>query len=371
MKQSPGPVSGHDRAGLFIAAKELERLVTKNVDALRKLYDEEREVFGYRVYIDSSPRLHNLLARHPLSMHVLSLAEHEAAYRGKEVKVDRRVDLKYVGHAIVGLAKYCFFKGNGCGDLVNMVWNNLEYLMKYQTKSGALRCRYVSLGDVESGTDRRSIAETTESFLWAIGAMCKLSGNHSRPLEDLVGRAVRAGTWLMENKQFLSPQEAGRTIYGLSLVRDAEAKKEFFLWSKCLAEDLIQRLGPSKSFGHFPHDIDAIGGLSIAYLDTGCRVFMSGADRLVHSQLANQGAEGQWRWLLSRTGNCRQICDVTYSVHQLGMGPWGLALYRRATADIYRQDLDLKVVRGIRWILEKRPFSKPTIVPFLPRRGRR
>lgn len=361
MREIPRLASGHDPAGLSIAAKELEHLVTKNVDALRKLYDEERGVFGYRVYIDSYPRLLNFLTRNKLSMHVLSLGEQEAAYRSKEVKVDRRVDLKYVGHAVVGLAKYCSFKGNACGDLANMACNNLEYLMKYQTNSGALRCRYVSLGDVESGTDRRSIAETTASFLWAIGAMCKLSGNHSRHLEDLVGRAVRAGTWLMENKQFLSPQEVGRTIYGLSLVRDAEPRREFSLWIKCLAEDLIHRLGTSKSFGLFPNDIDAIGGLSIAYLGTGCRVFMSGADRLVHSQLANQGAEGQWRWLLSRTGNCWQICDVTYSVHQLGMGPWGLALYL-ATADIYRHDLDLKVVRGIRWILEKHPFSERFIV---------
>ncbi len=134
-------------------------------------------------------------------MHVLSLGEQESAYKSKEIKVDRRVDLKYVGHAIVGLAKYCSFKGNGCGDLAGMLSNNLEYLIKCQTKSGALRCRFISPFDVESGNDRRSIAETTESFLWAVGAMCKLR-NQSRHLEDLVERAVRAGMWLMDNKQF-------------------------------------------------------------------------------------------------------------------------------------------------------------------------
>lgn len=274
-ERSGGTVPKWGDSGRFIATEELEGLVTRNIEALRTLYDEDKGVFGYRLYIDSYPRFLNLLAQHPLSMHVLSLGLHqEAAYRGKEVKVDRREDLKYVGHAIVGLAKYWSFKGKGCGDLARMACNSLEYLMKYQTKSGPMRCRYVSLRDVESGTDRRSIAETTESLLWAIGAVCKVSGNRCLHLEDLVERAVGAGKWLIENKQFLSPQEIGRSIYGLSEVRDAEGRKEFSLWIKCLAEDLTQQLGTSRSFGHFPNDIDAIGGLSVASLSTGCRAFV-------------------------------------------------------------------------------------------------
>lgn len=358
VKESLWLASWDDPARRFIAAEQLENLVTKNIETLRKLYDEDRETFSYRVYIDSYPLL-NLLTRSPLPMHVLSMGvQQEAAYRGKEVKVDGRVDLKYVGHAIVGLAEYCSVKGNGCGDFASMACNSLKYLMRYQTKSGALRCRHVSLRDVESGTDGRSIAETTESFLWAVGAMCKLSGNH---LQDLVGRALKAGKWLIENKQFLSPQEVGRSIYGLSHVRDAEPKKEFSLWIKCLAEDLIHRLGTSRSFGVFPNDIDSIGGLSAAYLGTGCRAFMSVAGRLVRCQLANQGAQGQWRWLFNRKGNYRRFWDLTYSVHQLGMAPWALALYI-ATADIPRHDVDLKVANGIRWILDKRPFFERFIV---------
>jgi len=123
----------------------------------------------------------------------------------------------------------------------------------------------------------------------------------------------------------------------------------------------LYRLGDSKSFGLFPNDIDAIGGLCIAYLDTESRTFMSAIDRLVHSLLANQGAEGQWRWLLSRRGNCRRIFDVTYAVHQLGMGPWGFTLYR-LTRGVYSDDLALRVVKGIRWILGKQPFSERFIV---------
>ncbi len=60
MKESPRLTSKDDTAGLFIAAGELDYLVTKNVEALRQLYDEERGVFSYRVYIDSYPRLLNL-----------------------------------------------------------------------------------------------------------------------------------------------------------------------------------------------------------------------------------------------------------------------------------------------------------------------
>ena len=335
--------------------------MTKNVDALRMLYDKEREVFGYRVYIDSYPRPLNLLTRTPLSMHLLSLGELEAAYRSKAVMVDRSVDLKYVGHAIVGLSKYCSFKRNSCIDLADMLCKNLEYLTKYQTKNGALRCRYISPNDLESGTDGRSIAETTESFLWAIGATCKLNENYSEQVEDLADKAAKAGMWLIENERLLSPQEMGRTIYGLSLLRDTEPRKEFTLWIKRLADDLIHRLGSSKSFGLFPYDIDAIGGLSIAYLGTGSSAFLSGASRLVQHQLANQGAEGQWRWFLSRTGKCLKIFDITYSVHQLGMGPWGFFQYL-ATADNSRHDVYQRVARGIRWILEKRPFAQRFIV---------
>jgi hypothetical protein len=349
--------------GAFLATNELEELVAKNIGVLRTLYDEDRGVFNCRLYIDSYPDfLNSFLVRNWLIMHVSSVAlPQTTVYRGKDILVDPKEDLKYVGHVIVGLSRYCTFVETGCNDLLGMIRSSLEYLARYQTKKGALRCRYVNSCE-ESGTDPSSMAEATESFLWAAGAARKVFGNEETQSEALLDRAMKAGKWLTENKQFLSPQEIGRSIYGLSELADTRYRKEIFLWVKCLLDDLVQRLSASISFGSFPNDIDTIGGFSVGSYVTGQKVFMSNADRLVQNQLANQGAAGQWRWRFGmKNGLYRWTRDVTYSVHQLGMAPWALSAYLLASSS-YRSDVEESAMNGICWILTKLPFIARFIV---------
>lgn len=137
-------------------------------------------------------------------------------------------------------------------------------------------------------------------------------------------------------------------IYALSEIYDITGNEQFLEWIDTLCQILCSRLGINKSFGHFSRDIDAIGGLSI-----GSAVLKDDyhyqAKKLVLNQLAQQGPNGEWRWVFSRkSGHYIPWRDITYTVHQMGMGPWPLSLFM--TSFGWNASIEKAVEKGLSFI---------------------
>jgi hypothetical protein len=340
----------------------IQDAITKNITVLYELYDKNEKAFSYRVYFDILPRRLFGNLHDPVTMHLLSIAlPHLLAHKCMNVKIDYDKDLKYIGLACVGLSKYILITENWDSHLLNMLRSNLEYLIHHQSIIGALNCRYVHDNTMKRGTDGRSIAETTASFLWALTESSKLYSHDEIFQKNMIGKAKRAATWLITNKEFLIPQEIGRSIYGLSELYNVTREKNIILWINNLGEELAEKLSTFRSFGRFADDVDTIGGLSLASYVSGKKAFLDIANHLMRNQLINQGTSGKWRWAFDeKTGCHKPLYDITYSVHQLGMVPWAFSLYFLAST--YDRVVDERVMKGISWILTKKVFMDKFIV---------
>jgi hypothetical protein len=341
----------------------IQDLVRTNIIVLSKLYDKDQGAFNHRIYINDLPtrmlsKLHDPFA----SFFLRSTLLHSVASGHAEVRIDSKKDLKDQGLACVGLSKYLLLTKSSDTRLLSMQRSGLDYLMHHQGASGALLCRYIRSNTMKYGTDERSIIETTIAFLWAIAASLELYQDDERYTKKLVERARRAVTWLKCNSKSPTPQETGRLIYGLSELHVETQEESHILWIRRLAEGLVLRLGDFESFDCFPNDIDSVGGLSLASLITGQKVFVDVASRLVRNQLANQGVKGEWRWSFNRrTGHYRRLIDLTFSVHQLGMGPWALSQYLLAVNHDSYSTAE-RVLKGILWIIARKAFTSDFIV---------
>jgi hypothetical protein len=341
------------------------RLIHTNLAVLCKLYDHELGTFNYGIYARNSiTRLVGAL-RHfgvlPLNLvPVIPVAPEDS-----RVWIDTTKDLKYVGHACLGILWYALRLGrvssSECGELLDMAQRSLEYLLLHQSKHGYVRCRYVRSGR-EEARDSVSIAETTNSFVWCCATALSLSHLKERDrIDQALGMAL---VWLSGNRGLLVPQEKSRLIYALAQLYVTRNDEHYLDLISLVSKDLISELNVCRSFGLFSNDIDAIGALSLSYSLTNNGPCRDLAVRLVNNQLNNQGSEGQWRcsfW--KRSGRWRRLQDVTYTVHQLGMAPFALTLYlalpssRDSSQRVHRA-----VKNGILWVESRNALCAQFIV---------
>jgi len=340
--------------------KCLQDLLSVNMSVLHRIFDRDEGVFSYKVYIDNPLRISNNL-RLFLAVCPFNILNPPIAFRRRNLKVESALkDLKYIGHACVGLTKYILTMDKVKNSSLNMLHSNLEYLMYHQSSFGASICRYIHSGRNKSGTDVRSIAETTASLLWAFATGSRLYKDDRNLYKKIIERANKAAIWLMSHKEFLIPQEMGRFIYGLSELHDVTQERKILLCIEKLCEELTLELDDYKSFGSFPNDIDVVGGLSLGSCIIG-RSFHNIAKQLVSNILTQQGVKGEWRWSFNKkSGHYRRLLDLTYTVHQLGMAPWSLSLYL-ATAH-WDFNVDKALRKGILWIIKKKAIHHGFVI---------
>jgi hypothetical protein len=348
----------------FLQRTVIQDLIRKNITVLRRLYDHYRGAFNSRIYVKNLSEILQDNLQIPYARHLLKIALPQLVALGqKRTRIDTVIDLKYHGHACVGLSKYILETDNKDSHLFDMMRSSLDYLMHHQSGSGPLVCKFVRGSKINYGTDIRSITESSEAFLWALAASLELYRNDEQYLRILSGRAERVANWMMRNNKSLSPQETGRLIYGLAELYVATRGAKYISWITSLANSLVSQLRNLTSFGLFSQDIDTIGGLSVASHMTGKVFFLKIATRLVHNQLINQGPNGEWRWSFNKwNGEHSLFKDITYSVHQLGMAPWGFSQYLLGSNLDHMSNLYERVVKGILWIVKKRAFTDEFIV---------
>jgi hypothetical protein len=344
----------NDNSSDEIDEGSVQELIRKNIDVLNELYDLGEGAFNYSIYFNNiAGRLVNGL-QIPYVSHLLrSVLPHSMSHGRRDARIDSHKDLKYHGQACVGLCKYILATKRTNSRLSNMVHSSVDYLIRHQTTTGAMACRYVRGNKIKYGTDRHSIAESSEALLWCLATSLGLYIDDENYRMTLTRKAKSAARWLMKNTEYLSAQEIGRVIYGLSELHIATREENLVSLIRHLGEKLVSRVNGLKSFGLFPQDIDTIGGLSVASNITGQKVFVDVATRLLSNQLLNQGPNGQWRWAFDKlTGHNKWLNDITYSVHQLGMAPWALSQYILASKHVH--GIVERMTKGISWIIAKK-----------------
>jgi len=339
---------------------DLHTFIKMNLSVLDRLYDEKLGAFNRKIYAYNKlvPLVKPFGRFGVIPFHFIHLPR---LY--ESIKMDPTKDLKHIGHGCVGFLYYIIMLGEKHRDYQayqNKVKSCIRFLSSYQDPEGYLRCRYVPTNHQEMGTDFRSIAESTNAFLWAAQIACNLNLFKERVINERIDSALK---WLLNNKKFLIPQEKARLVYALAQVYGLRNDRDLLVSMESIGQDLISELTHYRSFSYFSDNIDAVGALSILYLFTKNPLFRDFSRRLVHNLIKTQGSEGTWRWRFRRSnGKYIPLLDVTYTVHQLGMAPFTLTLYLSICNINDLSYVAESIQKVILWVAEKRAFTEHFII---------
>ena len=169
----------------------IANLVRANLTALRMLYDSEEGTFNHRICaFGESIDLPRPLDRFGVvPFNLIPLIPWRRTH--PRLRVELKKDLKHIGHACVGILWQILVSDNWCTKssghnhlALDMVQRSLSYLSTHQTAPGYLEYRYVYDNGAKEGCDSQSIAETTNSFIWASATASNFVHLNGRRLMD-------------------------------------------------------------------------------------------------------------------------------------------------------------------------------------------